>query len=271
MSRPLVLLSNDDGYNSEGLRLVRRELLEHADVVVCAPSTNQSATSHSLTLHRVLRLRESEPGVFDVDGTPADCVYVALHADGRVVPRVPDLCVSGLNHGPNLGVDVFYSGTVAAAREAALRGIPAVALSADTAADRPAAARVGVSIALELLARHRAAPGPTLLFNVNVPPGSAWPVRAASLGRRSYSGDVVFRRDPRGGEYLWIGGADATHHDAPGSDTEAYDEGAVAVTPLALELFDEPGMPMATAIASAVSASADASSSLPRTPITPQP
>jgi 5'-nucleotidase len=253
MSRPLVLLSNDDGYTSEGLRLVRSALLEHADVIVCAPSTNQSATSHSLTLHRVLRLRESEPGVFDVDGTPADCVYVALHAERRVLPRVPDLCVSGLNHGPNLGVDVFYSGTVAAAREAALRGIPAVALSADVGADRGAAARVGVRIALELLARRRLEPGSTLLFNVNVPPGDRWPVRATSLGRRSYSGDVVFRRDPRGGEYLWIGGADATHHDAPGSDTEAYDERAVAVTPLALELFDEPGMQMASAIAEAAS------------------
>ena len=271
MSRPLILLSNDDGFGSEGLRLVRQALLEHADVVVCAPSTNQSATSHSLTLHRVLRLRESEPGVFDVDGTPADCVYVALHADGRVVPRVPDLCVSGLNHGPNLGVDVFYSGTVAAAREAALRGIPAVALSADVTADRDAAARVGTRIALELLARHRAAPGPTLLFNVNVPPGNAWPVRATSLGRRSYSGDVVFRRDPRGGEYLWIGGADATHHDAPGSDTEAYDERAVAVTPLALELFDEPGMLMASAIASALSAGPDERSTSPQPPVTPQP
>jgi 5'-nucleotidase len=253
MARPLVLLSNDDGYTSEGLRLLREELLRHADVVVCAPSTNQSATSHSLTLHRVLRLRRSEPGIFDVDGTPADCVYVALHAEQRVLPRLPDLCVSGLNHGPNLGVDVFYSGTVAAAREAALRGIPSIAVSADLTADRREAARVCARLAMSLFATIDPARASTLLYNVNVPPGASWPIRAASLGRRSYSGDVVFRRDPRGAEYLWIGGADATHHDAPGSDTEAFDQGAVAVTPLALELFDARGMDVATRLVATAS------------------
>jgi 5'-nucleotidase len=130
-ARPLVLLSNDDGVTAKGLLALRDALAKDADVVICAPDQNQSATSHSLSLHRILRLRRVDEGVFTLDGTPADCVYVALHAGTRVLPRRPDLVVSGMNHGLNLGGDVFYSGTVAAAREAALRGIPSIASSAD--------------------------------------------------------------------------------------------------------------------------------------------
>lgn len=251
--RPLILLSNDDGIAAAGLRALREALEPHADVVVCAPELNQSATSHSLSLHRVLRLRSSAPNVHAVDGTPADCVYVALHAADRVLSRKPDLCVSGLNHGLNLGVDVFYSGTVAAAREAALRGIPSIALSADLEADRGAAAKVGAAIALEIFRRTESRGGQAgLLFNVNFPPGSAWPVRATRLGRRSYEGEVVVRRDPRGAEYMWIGGGIPTHEDAPGSDTEAYDQGAVGITPLALHLDLLSGMSTAEEAARAV-------------------
>ena len=114
--RPLVLLSNDDGYRAKGLALLREALLTRFDVVVCAPDTEQSASSHSLSLNRPLRLMEHGPDVFSVDGTPADSIYVALHAE-QVLPRKPDLVLSGMNHGVNLGQDVFYSGTVAAARE----------------------------------------------------------------------------------------------------------------------------------------------------------
>ena len=131
MDRPLVLLSNDDGHASQGIRAMRAALVEAgADVVVLAPETEQSASSHALTLNRSMRLRAVEPGVFALDGTPADCVYVALHAGTRILPRRPDLVVSGINHGMNLGQDAFYSGTIAAAREGALRGILAVAASA---------------------------------------------------------------------------------------------------------------------------------------------
>jgi 5'-nucleotidase len=194
----------------------------------------------------VLRLRAVEPGVFAIDGTPADCIYVALHAGDRILPRLPDLCVSGMNHGLNLGVDVFYSGTVAAAREAALRGIPSVAISADTRADREAAATLGARLAFSVLRSFRASGAPrATLFNVNFPPGASWPVRATSLGKREYGAEVVFRHDPRGGEYMWIGGSSATHQDAPGSDSEAYDEGVASVTPLALELFAPAGLEIA--------------------------
>jgi 5'-nucleotidase len=251
--RPLVLLSNDDGVAAEGLEALRAALALHADVVVCAPEQNQSATSHSLSLGRVLRLRRVRDDVFAVDGTPADCVYVALHAPGRVLPRRPDVCVSGMNHGLNLGVDAFYSGTVAAAREAALRGIPAVAVSADLAADRAAAATVGASIALaaaELGREGRAPEG--LLLNVNIPPGAGWPIRATCAGQRTYDHDVIFRLDPRGKEYLWIGGAEVRHGDAPGSDTEAHDAGAVSITPLTLDLTDARGAAAAAQVAGAL-------------------
>jgi 5'-nucleotidase len=235
--RPLVLLANDDGHDSAGIRAVRAAISDFADVVICAPATNQSATSHSLTLHRPLRLKEVEPGVFSLDGTPADCIYVALGAGTRVLSRAPDLCISGLNHGLNLGVDTFYSGTVAAAREAVLRGIPAIALSADLRASVEPAAALGARLARALLERPETFEHPALL-NVNFPPGDAWRVQPTRLGKRVYSAEVDFRRDNRGAEYLWIGGAHPKHLEGEGTDTEAYDRGIVGVTPLSLDQSD---------------------------------
>ena len=234
MTRPLVLLSNDDGYRSSGLQSLRTALLEFVDVVVCAPDTEQSAASHSLSLHRPLRLFPHGEGVFSVDGTPADSVYVALHAEKRVLPRWPDAVVSGMNLGVNLGDDVFYSGTVAAAREGALKGIPSIALSAALDADAASAATLGAGLVKALLAQASKEP---VLLNVNVPPGDRWRVQATRLGARIYKDEVDFRKDPRGREYLWIGGPGAEHRAVPGSDTEAYDQGIVGVTPLVLDLW----------------------------------
>jgi 5'-nucleotidase len=253
-TRPLVLLSNDDGYSAPNLVAMREALLTFADVVVCAPELNQSATSHSLSLQRSLRLRQVTDGIFSLDGTPADCVYVALNSAGRVLPRRPDLCVSGLNHGLNLGTDVFYSGTVAAAREAALRGIPAAATSADRDADRKAAAELSAVIARELWERTRGGARASVLLNVNVPPGSRWKVQSTRLGARLYDDGVIFREDPRGREYLWIGGADPRHEPTPGSDTDAHDAGDVSITPLSLDLYDAGRAALAGAIAEAASA-----------------
>src|SRR5262245_57327702 len=129
-TRPLALVSNDDGYASRGLRALVDALKGWADVVVVAPETEQSASSHALSLHRPLRARRVDDNVFAIDGTPADCVYAALHADDRFLPRWPDIVCSGINRGLNLGQDAFYSGTIAAAREGAIRGVPAIAASA---------------------------------------------------------------------------------------------------------------------------------------------
>jgi 5'-nucleotidase len=231
--RPLVLLSNDDGYASPGIRAMRDALTATADVVILAPESEQSASSHSLSLHRALRLRAVEPGTFALDGTPADCVYVALHAGERVLPRRPDLIVSGINHGMNLGQDAFYSGTIAAAREGALRGIPAVATSAHAAATPSAVADLSARIAFELLAAHA---GTGALLNVNVPRAWTGEIRATRLGARIYEELVDFRHDPRGREYLWLGGPGVRHERDAGTDTDAYDDGAVSVTPLRLDL-----------------------------------
>jgi 5'-nucleotidase len=234
MARPLILLSNDDGYRAAGIAILADALARVGQVVICAPETEQSAASHSLSIDRPLRLVERSPGVFSVDGTPADCVYVALHAGRRVVPCRPDLVVGGLNDGVNLGADAFYSGTVAAAREGALRGVPSLAVSAGAGADLQAASALSARIAWAML---QSGTQQELLLNVNFPPGNDWPVRATRPGKRVYQEGVEFRRDPRGKEYLWIGGPGARHQPGDGSDTEAFDDGIVGVTPLVLDLW----------------------------------
>jgi len=226
----LILLANDDGYARRGIRTMQAALATIGDVVIVAPELEQSASSHSLSLHRPLRLRRVEDGVWAIDGTPADCIYVALHHPD-VLPRKPDLVVSGLNHGLNLGQDVFYSGTVAAAREAALRHIPAIAASAAHGVDRERACRTVTAMASKLVAR-----GSPLLLNVNFPPKWTGELRVTSIGVRAYDELVDLRKDPRGRDYLWIGGAGVHHEPAPGSDTDAHDAGAASVTPLRLDL-----------------------------------
>jgi 5'-nucleotidase len=242
--RPLVLLSNDDGVASYGLQVVRDALRERFDVVVLAPETEQSASSHALSLHRPLRLRLVEEGVFALDGTPADCVYVALHAAQRVLARKPDLVVSGINRGLNLGQDAFYSGTVAAAREGALRGIPAVAASAHPHADLGAVAALATKIGAELLAGGKRG----VLLNLNVPKRWTGEVRATRLGARIYEELVDFRMDPRGREYLWLGGPGVRHERDAGTDTDAYDDGAASITPLVLDMTQHKDDGLAAAI-----------------------
>ncbi len=256
--RPLVLLSNDDGHASPSLRALRDALASWAEVIVVAPETEQSAMSHSLSLHRPLRAREVEAGIFAVDGTPADCVYVALHAEGRFLPRWPDLVCSGINRGLNLGQDAFYSGTIAAAREGALRGIPAIASSAHTKADLPRVADLTARLARSLWDRTHGSLGPvtrttpslvrrTPLLNLNVPREWTGEVRRTRLGSRLYEELIDVREDPRGREYMWLGGPGVRHESDPGSDTDAYDEGAASITPLLLDLTS-PDAAMADAL-----------------------
>jgi 5'-nucleotidase len=248
-ARPLILLSNDDGHASPGIRAMHEALAAVADVIVVAPEGEQSASSHSLSLMRPLRLRQLEPRVFALDGTPADCVYVALHGGPGVLPRRPDLVVAGINNGMNLGQDAFYSGTIAAAREGALRGIPAIATSAHPSVVLSDAARLCARIALDLLARK---PSGAPLLNVNVPPGWSGEVRATRLGARIYEEIVDYRVDPRGRAYLWLGGPGVRHERNAGTDTDAYDDGAVSITPLALDLTSIAEAPLSAEIARGV-------------------
>jgi 5'-nucleotidase len=248
-ARPLILLSNDDGYDAHGLVVLRKALERFAEVIVCAPRSNQSASSHALTLNSVLRLKRIDATTFAVDGTPADCIYVALHSKERVLPRRPDMVVSGMNFGPNLGVDVVYSGTVAAAREAAQRGIPALAVSADARAHAENAARLGAEVAKNTwleLTEKQGQPAP--LLNLNIPAGQSWQLRATQLGRRLYDDEVIYRNDPRNREYLWIGGTRVRHEGDDGTDTVAWDKGIASLTPLTLVLFSRDHAPLCDAV-----------------------
>lgn len=229
--QPLILLSNDDGVEAEGLHVLRAALAQCGELVVVAPDRERSGAGHAISLAHPLRTHEKD-GMIVVDGTPVDCVYLGLLHFCR---RTPALVVSGINRGYNLGMDVYYSGTVAAAVEAAIRGVPAMAVSlAATESDFSTAASFAAALARALLSRTIEIPSNTLL-NVNVPAGHTVGYRVTRLGRRIYRDRVEERSDPRGRKYFWIGGPDLGHHDVPGSDCEAVTNHLISVSPLGLD------------------------------------
>lgn len=232
-----ILLSNDDGIQSEGLTALENILSKIGEIFTVAPDRAQSSMSHALTLHRPLRVSELAPRRLAVDGTPVDCVKLALTG---LLPVKPNLVVSGINKGPNLGDDIIYSGTVSAAIEGALLGIPAIAVSLVTFKhfDFCAAAEFAAT-----LVEHIAARGipPKTLLNVNVPSCAkneikGW--RVTRMGKRHYSENIVERVDPRGGKYYWIGGDDLGFADEAGTDCKTVAEGYISVTPLQVDLTD---------------------------------
>jgi len=237
--KPLLLLSNDDGVRAPGLQALAAALASIGDVIVAAPDRERSAAAHSISLDRPLRVEAVEPNVYAIDGTPVDCVYLALH---HLVPRKPDLCLSGINNGFNLGSDVFYSGTVGAALEGALRGVPAVALSLERQKpqDFSHAATFARGFVSDILARGPSAIEPGTLLNVNVPSGPVRGLRATSLGRRNYRDQVSVRQDLRGRNYYWIGGPEEKGADVAGSDCTAVQDGLVSVTAIGLDLTHRP-------------------------------
>ncbi len=232
----LTLVTNDDGWLAGGLRILSQAAAELGTVAVVAPDREQSATSHSLTLHYPLRVRHADNGVMVVDGTPTDCVVLAV---GELLPQRPDFVLSGVNHGANLGDDVLYSGTVAAAMEATILGIPAVAVSY-TGQDAEALSEWVPLLGrlLRQLLLRTELPRETL-FNVNLPavaPGNVAGVRITTLGRRAYMGSLTRAADPAGREYFWIGGGESTWWGKDDSDFRAVHEGFISVTPLHLDL-----------------------------------
>jgi 5'-nucleotidase len=243
MAPPVILVSNDDGIHSDGIRALEASLAPLGRVFVVAPETEQSAASHAMSLSRPLRLRRYAANRFGVDGTPVDSVYVGLHHK-KILPARPAVVVSGINHGLNLGSDVFYSGTVAAAREGAMRGIPAVAVSLARNGDLALAGRLAHALTRRVLASARALRGQQVLLNLNIPGGRLRGVRATSLGERVYDQLVEIRTDPRGQEYFWIGGPTVAHETSEGTDTAAHDSGFASVTPLSLDLFAQNQRPL---------------------------
>ncbi|HET7584629.1 MAG TPA: 5'/3'-nucleotidase SurE [Gemmatimonadaceae bacterium] len=235
-----LLCTNDDGILAAGLDCLVRAASQLGEVTVVAPDREQSATSHSLTLHHPVRPVRRGERRFQVDGTPTDCVMLAVEA---LMPERPDFVVSGVNHGQNMGEDVLYSGTVAAAMEGLSLGIPSIAMSfagGDLHAD-PALLLGQVDLVrfvLEHLTGLQEFPASTL-FNVNLPPLPAAQVRGirlTTLGRRVYSDSLMRMHDPRGREIYWIGGGSAEWSGREDSDFRAVREGFVSVTPLHLDL-----------------------------------
>jgi 5'-nucleotidase len=231
--RPLVILSNDDGILSPHLDALAIALGDLVELLIVAPERQRSASSHAITLHKPLRLMTVGPGRHALSGTPVDCVYVAVQ---RLATRPPALVLSGFNDGYNLGTDIFYSGTVAAAVEGALRGSVGIALSMAPRSPKPATA---IAFAVELVRAALADPLPAgTVLNVNVPPDAERAYQWTVLGKRTYVDDVAERHDPRGRPYYWIGGGPTGHEDLDGSDCNAVANGVISVTPIHLDLCD---------------------------------
>ena len=226
-----ILITNDDGIHAPGIAILARVAARYGEVWIVAPDTERSGSSHAITLYRPLRLREAGERTFACDGTPTDCVYLALNQ----LKIEPDIVLSGINPGPNLAHDVLYSGTVAGAIEAAHWGVPGVALS-HFSSDESMLAPLEAKLLPDLLDRViPTALKMKLALNVNFPPADKAPfagIRVTRLGARYYSNDVHERNDPRGHFYYWIGGSKVTMPDIEGSDCNAIRDGFVSLTPL---------------------------------------
>ena len=231
-----ILCTNDDGFLARGLRVLSEAARTLGDVSIVAPDREQSATSHALTLHRPLRARKSRDGAYVVDGTPTDCVIMAVN---ELLGFQPDFCLSGVNHGANMGEDVLYSGTVAAAMEATVIGVPSVAFSyiGDDFESLDTWQPLLEGFLKQILARNPFPPH--TLLNVNlpaVPPDEVNGVKVTSLGQRQYSDSITRTLDPKGKEYFWIGGGISAWAGAEDADYRAVGDGYISVTPLHLDL-----------------------------------
>jgi 5'-nucleotidase len=230
---PRILVTNDDGYAAEGIRTLVDALGSLGEVWMVAPASEQSGASHALTLERPLRVRQLGERRFAVDGTPTDCVALALSHQLRDLE--PALVVSGINAGPNMGADVHYSGTVSAAFEGVILGLPAIAVS-QVMSNGPRfehAARFTTELAAWVLETGMP---PDTLLNVNVPAGEPRGVRLTCLGVRRYTEGVIEDRDPRGRQIFWIGGGSPVWERIPGTDFHEVAAGWISVTPLQLDL-----------------------------------
>jgi len=235
--KPLVLLTNDDGYFAEGIAVLARSLRREAETVIVSPDREKSGTSLSLTLRRPLRVERVQKNVYSTTGTPVDCIYLALKL---ILPKPPDLIISGINRGPNLGrQDVSYSGTVAAAIQGTYLRIPSIAVSAAPDSrdefDFDFSAEVVRKLAIKIF-KNRLPPGLTL--NLNIPPPPVRGYRMTKLGERRYNPEIIEKRDPRGHTCYWIGSGKPVPIGDRSSDVYAVAHGFISVTPLQTDLTD---------------------------------
>ena len=231
-----ILISNDDGILARGLAVLGEVCASLGQVTVVAPDREQSGTSHSLTLHRPVRATRRADGAFQVDGTPTDCVLLAID---MLMPEKPDFVLSGINHGQNMGEDVFYSGTVAAAMEGLVAGIPSIAVScAGSDLDLLATHKEGLHALLRRIVDVKDFPTETLL-NINLPaiPGDEVKgVKVTHLGSRVFSEEIALMKDPWGKDIYWIGGGRITWTGDADSDFRATSDGYISVTPLHMDM-----------------------------------
>ena len=230
-----ILLSNDDGYFAKGLLVLAAALKERADITIVAPDKNRSAASNSLTLELPLRASEIEPNFYKVDGTPTDCVHLAITG---LIETEPDMVIAGINHGANMGDDVLYSGTLAAATEGRFLGFPAIAIS--LASNEPQYFETAAEVAVYLLRRIQEKPlAQDVVLNVNVPDipiAELKGYQVTRLGQRHKSEPVIKSQDPRGRPIYWVGPPGLARDDGFGTDFDAVRTNYVSITPLQLDL-----------------------------------
>ena len=226
-----ILVTNDDGIHSEGLQALAGGLEGVGDVIVVAPDRERSSVAHALTMHRPLRVQKIKENIYAVDGTPVDCVILGVHL---LRPERPALIASGINKGENMGEDVLYSGTVSAALEGTIMGIPSFAISLVARRDFKFAGAADFAARVARFIRDSGLPKETLL-NINVPnvePDEIGSYRITRQGKRIYSDVVHEKTDPRDRKYYWIGGNDLSFEEVKGTDFEALSQGHVSITPL---------------------------------------
>lgn len=230
-----ILVTNDDGIEAQGLKALVRELKREAQVFVVAPEQERSASSHSISLRHPLKVKELEEGIWSVDGTVADCVNLGLN---RLLKNKPDLVISGINRGANLGCDIFYSGTVAGAREAVILGVPAFAISVEYAGSEPdydVPAKFALRFAKYLIRKKF---NNRVVFNVNfpaIPYEQIKGLKFTSQGIRIYSPEVLEQLDSKGNKFYYLNGEVIGGKPIPDSDIMAIEEGYISITPLALD------------------------------------
>jgi 5'-nucleotidase len=231
----LILLTNDDGIDSEGLVSLKERLSQLHEVCTIAPERERTCIGHAITIHKPLRIKEAGKGLFSTNGTPADCVLLGTRVRLR---KKPDLVISGINKGPNMGQDVNYSGTVAAAKEGAFLGISSMAISISAQTNYLFNEAIEIITGIIEKTRDIVFPDHTFLnINIpNIPQHSIKGFMVTRLGKRIYNDAVIERVDPRGGKYYWIGGNGVGHESIEGTDFYAIERGYVSITPLGLDI-----------------------------------
>ena len=238
---PLILVTNDDGVYAPGIRALFDAMQSLGEAVIVAPERDNSAVSHALTMNRPLLVTELEKNIFTLDGTPTDCVSLAVN---KILPRRPDLVVSGINPGPNLGDDISYSGTVSAAIEGTMHGIPSLAFS--LTGPPPYSFEVAAAVAWKLasMALLWKQPEGTLL-NINIPPVATAEIRGFRFtrqGTRRYKDSIQETYDPWGRKHFWIGGGDVLWAEGEGTDERAVTANYVSITPIQLDMTNMEGL-----------------------------